>query len=381
MLLAALALFAVVDLGEVFSSKSGWSTNLVDFVAEHVQDGFVFASRQRDVANSLRRGSAVWLGRDVWEARVYAATDDGGVQRVEMSLYNTGDRRPGESYAKTELAVLVSEIQARYGVGAKTPKPEKERLKSGGCRFVCSWTTCDPSVELAWGVGEGKNEEIQYVRVTLSPRRKNASRTVRGPTSAAKIRDRVRRNAEGDVWIDGVPMVDQGEKGYCAAAVSERILRYFGCDIDEHEVAQQSGGEVRGTRVSEMIEAVRAIGAKRRLVFGRIVASADPSVTVRSEGSKKPNGHDARVRQFLSGVRSSVDKGIPVCWGVELGLYPESGLGPQLRGGHMRLIVGYNAKTREILYSDSWGAGHELKRMPEDQALAITHDAFFLRPH
>jgi hypothetical protein len=38
----------------------------------------------------------------------------------------------------------------------------------------------------------------------------------------------------------------------------------------------------------------------------------------------------------------------------------------------MRLIIGYNLKTREILYSDSWGAGHELKRMALDDAWAIT---------
>ena len=39
-----------------------------------------------------------------------------------------------------------------------------------------------------------------------------------------------------------------------------------------------------------------------------------------------------------------------------------------------------NAKTREILYSDTWGAGHELKRMSEDQAFTIATDAFFRRP-
>ena len=53
---------------------------------------------------------------------------------------------------------------------------------------------------------------------------------------------------------------------------------------------------------------------------------------------------------------------------------------PQSGGGHMRLIIGNNAKTHEILYTDSWGPGHELKRMPEDRAFAITHDAFFLKP-
>ena len=45
----------------------------------------------------------------------------------------------------------------------------------------------------------------------------------------------------------------------------------------------------------------------------------------------------------------------------------------------MRLIIGYNAAANEILYSDSWVPGHELKRMRADRAFAITHDAFTLR--
>ena len=64
---------------------------------------------------------------------------------------------------------------------------------------------------------------------------------------------------------------------------------------------------------------------------------------------------------------------------MTLGIFPESGL-PQQFGGHMRLIIGYNARTDEILYTDSWGPGHELKRMNSGRAFAITHDAFTLRP-
>ena len=94
---------------------------------------------------------------------------------------------------------------------------------------------------------------------------------------------------------------------------------------------------------------------------------------------KKMRVKDSRYKKFLAGVRTQVDQGIPVFWGVMLGMFPEPGF-PQTRGGHMRLIIGYNAETHEILYTDSWGAGHELKRMPEDWAFAITHDVFFLKP-
>ena len=45
-----------------------------------------------------------------------------------------------------------------------------------------------------------------------------------------------------------------------------------------------------------------------------------------------------------------------------VGVFPEKGV--REIGGHMRLIIGYNSETKEILYSDSWGRGHELKRWP-----------------
>ncbi len=88
---------------------------------------------------------------------------------------------------------------------------------------------------------------------------------------------------------------------------------------------------------------------------------------------------DSRAKKFSAGIRQQVNAGVPVFWGVTLGIFPERGI-PQARGGHMRLIIGYNDKKKEILYTDTWGEGHELKRMPEDWAFAITHDAFFLKP-
>ena len=46
----------------------------------------------------------------------------------------------------------------------------------------------------------------------------------------------------------------------------------------------------------------------------------------------------------------------------------------------MRLIVGYNEQRQEVLYSDSWGAGHECKKMPLSQACAISQALYVLRP-
>ena len=214
-------------------------------------------------------------------------------------------------------------------------------------------------------------------------------------------------------------MVDQGQKGYCAAAVVERVLRYYGHTIDEHEIAQMAGTSAqRGTSIDEMIETVKTVGSKCRLGFNSIVSLGGSVQGLEKEveqynraakamkereialgdyirgntiyvselrGAMKPKvlkkmrTKDASYKKFLSGVKTQIDQGIPVIWGVTLGIFPEPGV-LQSIGGHMRIIIGYNDKTEEILYTDTWGAGHELKRMPRDWAFTITHDAFFLRP-
>ncbi len=46
----------------------------------------------------------------------------------------------------------------------------------------------------------------------------------------------------------------------------------------------------------------------------------------------------------------------------------------------IRLIIGYNMKTQEIIFSDSWGTSHEQKRMPMDNANTITTGLTALEP-
>jgi hypothetical protein len=87
-------------------------------------------------------------------------------------------------------------------------------------------------------------------------------------------------------------------------------------------------------------------------------------------------------KKFLANVRSYVDSGVPLFWSCLVGIYPEV---PDINSGgrafgHMRLIIGYNSRTHEILYSDSWGPNHALKRMPEAQAWAMTKGLLVLKP-
>ena len=88
----------------------------------------------------------------------------------------------------------------------------------------------------------------------------------------------------------------------------------------------------------------------------------------------------APMTRFEQNIENHIGRGIPLLWSVYLGLLPEERLSPQARGGHMRLIIGYDAKTKVVYYSDTWGTGHELKKMPLANAWTITDGLFTLEP-
>ncbi|MDD2709451.1 MAG: C39 family peptidase [Verrucomicrobiae bacterium] len=236
------------------------------------------------------------------------------------------------------------------------------------------------------------------------------------PTSARSkdLKERIKREANGDVFLEGIPMVDQGQKGYCVCATVERVMRYCGLTVDQNEMAK-AANTLSGTSPDAMLKAVKKLGGQFGLVareimgfefgdflkeidvynrtakknkqkeiilpssgtidLGAIYAAMDPQIT--REVRLKKTGDRTK---FIQNIKFLVDKGSPALWSVQLGLVGENPALPQVSGGHMRLIFGYNDKSGEIIYSDSWGAGHEFKRLKYDDAFVMTKGLYSLQP-
>lgn len=427
---ATFLLFAILDLGVLFSEKDAWQESAAFFAVEHARDGFTFASEDRTIVNCLRHDTCTWHGLQVWETRVYfdRQSDEERIARVELSLYNRGDAKK-QILSVDDLKKKLSVVAAKLDAPEKKPKTTKTTLGNGAVRYCRRFEKAVPTCELVWGLSAldaNNDRNVDYLRLTLMPKgiesasRSAATKKPVGRAAKSKIKDNIVKSPNGDIYVDNVPMVDQGQKGYCAPAVAERVLRYYGNLIDEHEIAQQAGTTARcGTSVAEMKKTVTRIGEKNKLGFQAIVSMSAGVSELEDEISRynkaakaekkaelslaqftrnriiyvsemreamdkkviyRMRQKDPRRKKFSTGIRQQINAGIPVFWGVTLGIYPERGVNPQATGGHMRLIIGYNEKKKEILYTDTWGAGHELKRMPEDWAFAITHDAFFLKP-
>lgn len=72
---------------------------------------------------------------------------------------------------------------------------------------------------------------------------------------------------------------------------------------------------------------------------------------------------------------------LPLLWALLFGEKPEDPqLARQTRGGHMRLVIGYNLAKNQVIFTDSWGAGHELKRMNLLDAYDVTMGLYSMAP-
>jgi hypothetical protein len=214
------------------------------------------------------------------------------------------------------------------------------------------------------------------------------------------------KKPNGDVLLENIPMVDQGAKGYCVVASAERVLRWYGRDVDQHllaQIAQTSAAQ--GTSSVAMEQALKALTQKfrvrsddhyvitveevRDLVedYNRIArrerareVGLSTTIDLTALFMTMDNAvlKEARTRarsdmgRFERAVKREIDDGIPLLWSMIVGIVEENPKLPQAFGGHMRLIIGYNEKTDEILYTDSWGPGHELKRMDLEDAWTIS---------
>ena len=425
----------VYEIGEdLAKSTENWAQSAEDFAVEHGKSAFRFSeSRRRDVVVCRQSGAVTFFGTPVMETRVYFRNR--AISKIELSLYNKGDATTrGSVMTSADLTGMVDALSGSLADGkGRTPQTERVRVKNDrmkmGHKFTRKWPKRTPPAELTWGVsGERDSALVEYVRLTLgggsAPADKDKAKAYGSGSGAARFAENVKRNNEGDVYVANVPMVDQGEKGYCSVASAERVLRYFGQGIDEHELAQIAGTSASGgTSTKAMISAVETIGKKCRLgkreVVGKLGSWDDGAKRLKAYNAaakrmKKPElrlddyitvhgnsrifniGDMERAMEpkvlkamsmkdksgygkFIKGIREQTERGVPLFWSVRLGVYPEPGI-PQQFGGHMRLIIGYNAERNEIIYTDSWGAGHERKHMPDDWAWTITLNLFYLNP-
>ncbi len=367
------------------------------------------------------------FGQDVCEMIV--RFEDGKAESLYVMFYNRGDMKELDRDDFTELCEKLRKKLAEF---TGTEGEEKKGKLTSQDRLYCFFYITEKHVfELKWSIRkQSRDYSCEYIQLEIyrfdpknDPREKSLSRTASAEGVKAGLAENVKKE-DGAFWIDNIPMVDQGAKGYCVPAVMERVLRYYGNeDVSQHVLAQLSESESgRGTDIDAAIPAIKKVSTKigvrlspvyRRMVdvkdvqkvlkkynsFAKRAGAEKVDPIIQQNGNMRiymtgetldqfdpeiaktmwvaQKGEYAKFKKFL---KENLQKGIPVIWSVRLGMFPEEGLLRQMRGGHMRLIIGMNEAGNEIYFSDTWGVGHEKKTMKMDEAWTITNGYFSLLP-
>ena len=257
-------------------------------------------------------------------------------------------------------AVLGQPVDDRFGQGVQT----RETVKR--------WDWNGHSILLA-------TPRDEYAVVRILP---VAAADLKGKSrvAEAELRERIATRPNGDVVLKDIPMVNQGPKGYCVPATWERAMRYMGVPADMYILAMAGGtGAGGGTSIDAIAAGAREaiIRGGRQLVFE--LGKVNILTVKKYVGRGLPMMWAVFVdRDFDNSLfdRANARSGMtdPAAWNKELADARKAAkkMKTNALAGHVRLIIGYNDKTGEIAFSDSWGSRAAERWMTQEEAQAIS---------
>ncbi len=310
----------------------------------------------------------------------------GKVNVITLSIFNRGD---GGEITKEEFEKRFKLCGGAVGKGLQAkPVVMKADRQQGLLSEGYRWASPNGIALLEYNEGALADAPREFLRLRVSrkgaPGSLAASMLSSRGGAAVKLSDlprNVKKEEDGSVVVSGLPMVDQGNKGYCVVASVQRLFEYYGIGADMHQIAAVSGADPqKGTSTMAMAQELDKIDYRFKTRLKILGMTSERGGLVQVERDfvvGKPINEDA----FLKLVRTYVNNGLPLLWSLELGLFKEQpDLNPQAAGGHMRIITGYNDKDQTVIFSDSWGAGHEQKKMKMSEAYEATRGLFALQP-
>jgi len=303
---------------------------------------------------------------------------NGKAARATISFYNRGDSGDIDVKEFDRVFKLIGQNLSQVMKVA----PKRQMMSSNAALPVAGWNWTAPSGIALLEYNEyntpGKFTKPEFLRLKLAA--PNQADWSMGKMSMGvqrmELLQRVKKTAEGDVYISGVPMVDQGQKGYCVAASCQRLFEYMRIPCDQHEMAKLVGIDAEGgAGILTMQKSLAKIDGAFNVTFKPLV---NPELFYAANRRRRVS-----EKEFTSIIKEYTDKGVPLLWGLALGEKPEDPPlpgGGQISGGHMRMVIGYNLAKNQVLFTDSWGAGHELKRMAMLDAYDVTLGLYSMAP-
>lgn len=258
--------------------------------------------------------------------------------KIIIELWNKADRGVASPHkVKSTIENNLKKIEAAFET---RPSSRDQKSKSSGIAAVKNSSTLYylPNDIIA----SLRYKRDQYLLLEFKSFSRSQSKKAHdADTFKETILSHVKKDDKGNHYISSIPMISQGNKGYCVAATLARVLNYYGYQVDMHSMADLAETSAYGTTKKDVLDSIRRIC----------------------------NGTPFRMQRLdehkIYELQKVLDQGIPILWIVP---------------GHIRLLIGYNPDSNDIVYSDSWGAGHEFKTMKIDEYFNMSIETWILNP-
>lgn len=423
LLMVAATTLRAGPIDDMVANPDVWKTDKTTLVSSYPDLKFVWEATDQSsaVAKAENLGfSGITVNRFMAYFR-----PDGKLDRLEALLYEPPAKvskdgpQPMNKEGFDSLVKQVNEALepiTKVKVGASWNPPSGSRFKTDGRQ----WRTNTTRYLLEYVIQKEKDPkqkdkdkkvsfDIDFVRLKFFPAvvQPNQVKPFVGATFVK------RDAAKADVLIDSVPMF-LAKQQLSERAAFERVLLYYGIegDRDMNRVLMPERNAAHGTTDAQLAKGLAALAQGYKLRLNSVYAVDENAlrgfVSDYNRIAKQKQSYDLDLKgkpmeisavvkmmepeifrdvrlktknegaTFLKMVTSQIDQGIPIFWTVILGAVQEANLGAI--GTHMRLIIGYNAKNNQILYTDPWGKGHEVKRLSADDAWVMTLGAATMSP-
>ncbi len=400
-------------------SPEFWDMTSDAFVEKYKNAGF----RWNSAAKNSARADGIRVPLEIKANRVgetIVVFEEGKPKQYQISIHARGDdgQIPEETFdgLVEKWTALLDEVT---GVsGEERGKDNSNAVRAEGI----TWTTDS----VAYLLEHSSQKEVrtrnipfrsEFIRLRALPYKKKSFMEEKLAEETRVSRADLPANVKkenGDTFIEGIPMVDQGMKGYCVVASTARVFGYYDMQVTQNEIAQIANSSAEGgTSTTGMIEALDDIAGRFKVRvktheamdyddmkdlsedYNRIAKREGGRMV--SEGANQNQWYnfdafdgeilkktrlksESGIKKFKSEIEKSIDLGIPLLWTVTVGIYEEPKRISQTRGGHMRMIIGYNWEKDQIIFSDSWGAGHEFKHWGVEEAYCSTKGLYSVMP-
>jgi peptidase C39-like protein len=317
----------------------------------------------------------------------------------------TQARYEGETLS--EISITYLEAGNYFGSHAARDAGLKKAQKEFAEKFDAAEETLLKSLTALYGTGQRRNvgksqvlrsrvtefdagpllirlfaEEDQLISIFILPASAGAAAATDRTGRRTEVQGNVARLPNGDVAIQNIPIVDQGERGYCAIGTLTMITRYYGLPVNVDLIAAKAGykdGDVGNAN----LDAVYAACAREARLKMKMEKNFDFRKAKKSllkgqpivVGRKFDRVRDEFHTQFARQYEKDSSARLPKADRAERARWPTSAA-----SSHMSIITGFNDAREEVLFTESWGEAARHRRMLADEMEATAFQVDYFSP-